>query len=91
MTNQLDGVLILEVILTGALVGFIPAMIAQRKGHNFFVWWFFGAMAFIFALPAALILKPNRFKERPPRPFIDKYKTWGSTDQPPSAPEDNTL
>jgi hypothetical protein len=37
MTDQLDGVLILEVILTAALVGVIPALIAQKKGHNFFV------------------------------------------------------
>jgi hypothetical protein len=89
MTGQLDGVLILEVILTAALMGVIPAMIAQKKGHSFFVWWFFGAMMFIFALPAALILKPNKFRQRPPRPLLDQYKTWGPEDEPPPAPKEN--
>ena len=88
MTDQLDGVLIFELILTGALIGVIPGMIAQRKGHSFFVWWFFGAMVFIFALPAALILKPNKFRPRP-KPLLDKYKTWGPQDEPPSAPKEN--
>jgi hypothetical protein len=88
MTNQLDGALILELILTGALIGVIPGMIAQRKGHSFFVWWFFGAMMFIFALPAALILKPNKFKPRP-KPLLDKYKTWGPQDEPSAASKEN--
>jgi hypothetical protein len=66
-------------------------MIAQRKGHSFFVWWFFGAMMFLFALPAALILKPNRFKEPPARPLIDKYKTWGPEDEPPPALKENAF
>jgi hypothetical protein len=89
MTDQLDGVLLLELILTGVLIGVIPGMIAQRKGHNFFVWWLFGAMLFLFALPAALILKPNRFRQRPPRPLIDKYRTWGPQDEPPPPPKEN--
>ena len=88
MTDQLDGVLLLEIILTAALVGVIPALIAQKKGHNFFVWWFFGAMMFIFALPAALIVKPNQFRQRP-KPVLDKYKTWGPEDEPPPAPKNN--
>jgi hypothetical protein len=45
MTDQSSGVLILEVILTAALIGVISAMIAQKKGRNFFVWWFFGRSA----------------------------------------------
>ena len=90
MTDQLDGVLLLELILTGALIGVIPGMIAQKKGHNFFVWWFFGAMMFIFALPAALIVKPNQFRQRP-KPLLDKYKTWDpqDEDEPPPAPKEN--
>jgi hypothetical protein len=89
MSDQLDGVLLLEVILTAAMLGVIPAMVAQRKGHSFFVWWFFGAMLFLFALPAALILKPNKFRQRPPRPLLDRYKTWGPADESPSAPEED--
>jgi hypothetical protein len=34
MTDQLDGVFVLELILTGALIGVIPGMIAQRKGYT---------------------------------------------------------
>jgi len=81
--------LIAEALLTGAPLGVIPGMIAQRKGHSFFAWWFFGAMMFIFALPAALILKPNRFRGRPARPLADKYKTWGLSDEPPSVPKED--
>lgn len=88
MTDQLDGVLIAEVIFTAALLGVIPGMIAQRKGHSFFTWWFFGAMMFTFALPAALILKPNKFRERPARPLADN-KTWGPEEEPPPAPKEN--
>ncbi len=89
MTDQSSGGLILEVILSAALLGVIPAMIAQKKGHNFGVWWFFGAMMFIFALPAALILKPNRYQSgKRSKPLTDKYKTWGPEDEPPPAPEE---
>lgn len=40
-------------------LGLIPASIAKNKGHDFAVWWFFGAALFIFALPMAILLKPN--------------------------------
>jgi hypothetical protein len=45
-------------ILTAALIGLLPAAIAHGKGHNFAVWWFFGAALFIVALPWAIVLKP---------------------------------
>jgi hypothetical protein len=45
-------------------------------------------MMFIFALPAALIVKPNQFRQRP-KPVLDKYKTWGPEDEPPPAPKNN--
>jgi len=40
-------------------LGLIPAAIAQNKGHNFLIWWIFGAALFIVALPLAILLKPN--------------------------------
>jgi len=49
---------------------------------------FFGAMMFVFALPAALIVKPNRFRQRP-RPLLDNYSTWGPGDEPPPVPKEN--
>jgi hypothetical protein len=88
MTDQSSSGFILEVILSAAVIGVIPALIAQRKGHSFFVWWFFGAMMFVFALPAALMLKPNRFRQRP-KPLLDNYKTWGPEHEPPPAPNED--
>ena len=52
---MLAGGLILAVLL-----GLIPASIASAKGRSFGLWWFFGAMLFIVALPCALLLKPDR-------------------------------
>ena len=48
-------------IMAGALIllGLIPAIVAYRKGRNFFEWWMFGAGLFVIALPAALMLRPE--------------------------------
>lgn len=48
------GVLILAAIF---LLGLIPAAIANKKGYNFFLWWFFGMAIFVIALPLSLALK----------------------------------
>ncbi len=40
------------------MIGLIPAFVAQKKGHSFGLWWFYGAALFIIALPHALIMKP---------------------------------
>ncbi len=50
----------MEILFLGILVGLIPAAIASSKGRNFFLWWFYGAMVFIVALPHALIMKSDR-------------------------------
>jgi|GEM_PF-4194373 hypothetical protein len=39
------------------LIGLIPALIAQAKGHSFLIWWGYGAVLPIVALPHALLLK----------------------------------
>ncbi len=46
-------------IIFAIFLGLIPAAIAQRKGHNFLIWWIFGAALFIVALPLAILLKPD--------------------------------
>lgn len=51
----MDGTL----LVIAVLIGLIPASIASNKGHNFLVWWFFGAALFIVALPLAIMLKPD--------------------------------
>ncbi len=45
-----------ELIVLAVLIGLILAAIAQSKGHNFMLWWLFGAALFIVALPCALII-----------------------------------
>lgn len=49
----------LEILLIAILIGLIPAAIAKSKGRSFGLWWFYGAMLFIVALPHSLIMKPD--------------------------------
>jgi hypothetical protein len=49
-----------EVLLVGALLGFIPAMIASRKGGSFLVWWCYGTLVFLIALPHAILSRGNQ-------------------------------
>ncbi len=51
--------IVAEIILA-ILLGLIPAKIADKKGKNFTLWWFFGAALFIIALPMALLATPER-------------------------------
>jgi hypothetical protein len=48
-----------EIAILAALLGLIPAMIARGKGRRFALWWVYGFLLFIVALPHALLLKPN--------------------------------
>ena len=52
----------MEVLPFAFLIGLIPAFIAQKKGKNFFLWWFYGAMFFIVALPHSLLIKNDSQK-----------------------------
>ena len=53
-----------SVLMWAVLLGLIPAFIASSKGHSFFLWWLFGALLFIAALPGALMLQDKQ----PPAP-----------------------
>ena len=44
-------------LLFALLLGLIPAAIAHNKGHSFGIFWIYGTLLFIVALPHALILK----------------------------------
>lgn len=48
----------MEILVLAAVLGVIPGMIASRKGHSFGMWWLYGALLFIVALPHALLLDP---------------------------------
>lgn len=50
----------MEVLILAALLGLIPAAIAKGKGRSFGLWWFYGAMLFIIALPHALLMNADR-------------------------------
>jgi hypothetical protein len=46
-------------ILTGLIIGLIPAAIASGKGKSFILWWAYGAALFIVALIHAIMMKPT--------------------------------
>ena len=50
---------LIEVMKLAVIIGIIPAFIARNKGKNFFLWWLYGFMLFIVALPHALLMKPH--------------------------------
>jgi hypothetical protein len=49
----------MEFLVLVVLIGLIPAMIAQSKGHSFVAWWIYGSLLFIIALPHSLLIKPD--------------------------------
>jgi hypothetical protein len=49
----------MELLFLAALLGLLPASIAQRKDYSFLGWWIFGALLLIVALPYTLLMKPN--------------------------------
>jgi cytochrome c-type biogenesis protein len=51
------GQIILTLVVAGALLGLIPAVIAQKKGRSFVDWYLFGAALWPIAIPAALMIK----------------------------------
>ena len=54
----------MEYILLPILLGLLPACIAQHKGRSFVGWWIFGALLFIVALPAILLVKKVRHNQK---------------------------
>jgi len=48
----------MEYLVLAIFLGIIPAAIASKKGRSFMLWWFYGAMLFIVALPMAIFMKP---------------------------------
>jgi hypothetical protein len=49
----------LSILIVAAVLGLIPAWIASSKDHDFFLWWLFGAVLFIIALPVAILIQPK--------------------------------
>jgi energy-coupling factor transporter transmembrane protein EcfT len=41
------------------IIASIPAFIAKSKGRNFFLWFIYGLVLFLFAIVHSLLLKPT--------------------------------
>ena len=50
----------MEFLIIGAVIGILPAFIANSKGRSFVVWWIYGALLFIIALPHALLMQADQ-------------------------------
>jgi len=50
----------MEVLIFATVLGLVPAVVAQSKGRSFGLWWFYGAMLFIVALPHSLIITADK-------------------------------
>jgi hypothetical protein len=49
----------MELLVILAALGLIPGIIAERKGRSGFLWWLFGVLLFIIALPASILISPT--------------------------------
>ena len=49
----------MDFLVIAILLGLIPAAIAKSKGRSFGLWWLYGFLIFIVALPHALMMRPN--------------------------------
>ena len=50
------------IFFIAVLIGLLPAFIAQSKGKSFLLWWVYGALLFIAALPHSLLMKADSKK-----------------------------
>lgn len=69
-----------------ALLGLIPANIAKKKGRSFGLWWFYGWMLFIVALPHALLMQDQSGAAQNYNPQV----TIENSTTTMSSPVDNT-
>ncbi len=55
-------------ILMLALLGLIPAALANSRGRSFFIWWVYGSLLFIVALIHAfvVVVKKESNQEKAP-------------------------
>jgi hypothetical protein len=56
----MDAVWIILALAVAAALGLIPASIARRKGRSFVAWWIFGAITWIIAMVAVLLVSDRR-------------------------------
>ena len=68
------------IILIAAVLGLVPAAIAAAKGRSFVLWWLYGTLLFIIALPHAIFAKSASAA-------IDAQKIGAGNKQCPSCAE----
>lgn len=68
-----------------ALLGLIPANIAKNKGRSFGLWWFYGFMLFIVALPHSILMQDlsGATKNYSPQFSFDDGANSSAGSQPP--------
>ncbi|MBE7413717.1 MAG: hypothetical protein HS130_00220 [Deltaproteobacteria bacterium] len=44
------------IVIIAVSLGIMPAFIAMQKGRSFLIWWVYGTLAFVIAMPHALFL-----------------------------------
>lgn len=56
----MDILWIVLVVVVAATLGLVPAFIARRKGRSFVAWWVFGAITWLIAMVAVLLVEDKR-------------------------------
>src|SRR5262249_44622495 len=84
-TTHNDGIsaafaIVWIVVVVG--LSFIPAVIAQRKGRPFFLWWLFGFFCFLPALIASLVVSDRS----PGAAVVGGYPVWNEQGQAMAPP-----
>jgi cytochrome c-type biogenesis protein len=63
--DTIDEVVLGRYLLIGfvaaLILGLIPALIAKKKGRNFYDWWFFGTALLPVALPWSILIESEKF------------------------------
>jgi hypothetical protein len=70
--SAVSGFLVLCTI-AAVLLALIPAIVAAKKGHSFYLSWFFGFVLFIVALPCALMVGEAPY---------GKKQSWSGAEEP---------
>lgn len=75
-------------LVIAAFLGLIPANIAKNKGRSFGLWWFYGWMLFIVALPHALLMQDlgGAAQNYSPQVSFDNYDNNNTITQPAESP-----
>lgn len=51
-------IVLVRLVLVTLFIGWIPALIAKRKGRDFWIWWMYGGAFFLIALIHSILIKP---------------------------------